>query len=89
METLHAVPGSRHTATIIRATHESGAFDSIHAAIHAGFAIGCDVHLGQVTGQVVGYNIGGYGRYTGVHYPLLVRTEFGLAKCSLSEVSLH
>lgn len=56
-------------------------------AIHAGFRIGQPVRIGRVDGHVVGYNIGDFGRFSGERYPLLVRTEFGVAKCSLREVA--
>lgn len=52
----------------------------------AGYTIGKTVRIGQVCGQIVGYNIGGFGRYTGEHYPLLVSTEFGIVKCAPDEV---
>lgn len=56
-------------------------------AIHAGFRIGQPVRIGRVDGYVVGYNIGDFGRFSGERYPLLVGTEFGVAKCSLREVA--
>jgi hypothetical protein len=39
-----------------------------------------------VCGSVIGYNIASSGRFGGASYPLLVETEFGIAKCSMTEV---
>ncbi|MDR2093594.1 MAG: hypothetical protein LBP58_09840 [Azoarcus sp.] len=60
---------------------------AISSAIHAGFHIGCPVRIGQVDGNIVGYNIGHFGLFSGRDYPLLVRTRYGITKCSLSEVA--
>jgi len=59
---------------------------AIHRAIAAGFRIGCRVLVGRVPGSVIGYNIAHSGRFGGAFYPLLVETEFGIAKCSMQEV---
>lgn len=59
---------------------------SIHRAIDAGFRIGRRVRIGRVPGSVIGYNIANSGRFGGAAYPLLVETEFGIAKCSMLEV---
>ena len=59
---------------------------SIHRAIDAGFRIGRRVRIGRVCGSVIGYNIASSGRFGGASYPLLVETEFGIAKCSMLEV---
>lgn len=56
-------------------------------AIQAGFRIGKPVRIGQVDGRIVGYNIGHFGLFRGKDYPLLVRTRYGTAKCSLAEVA--
>ncbi|MDR2926469.1 MAG: hypothetical protein LBU76_11090 [Azoarcus sp.] len=56
-------------------------------AIQAGFRIGKLVRIGQVDGRIVGYNIGHFGLFRGKDYPLLVRTRYGTAKCSLAEVA--
>jgi hypothetical protein len=56
-------------------------------AIHAGFHVGRPVRIGQVDGRIVGYNIGHFGLFSGKDYPLLVRTRYGIAKCSLAEVA--
>lgn len=70
-----------------RQPHPNPALEaSVHQAIQAGFHIGRKVRIGRVRGHIVGYNIGHAGRYDGIHYPLLVSTEFGVAKCSLNEV---
>lgn len=60
---------------------------SIRRAIAAGFRIGRRVRIGRVPGSVIGYNIANSGRFRGACYPLLVETEFGIAKCSMKEVS--
>lgn len=60
---------------------------SIRRAIDAGFRIGRRVRIGRVPGSVIGYNIANSGRFRGACYPLLVETEFGIAKCSMKEVS--
>ncbi len=59
---------------------------AIRHAIGAGFRIGCRVLVGRVPGSVIGYNIASSGRFGGAAYPLLVETEFGIAKCSMQEV---
>lgn len=83
---LDLVPGDR-----CRESHASrlrgGVEQAVQAAIHAGYRIGQRVHIGRVAGRIVGYNIGAFGRYCGASYPLLVKTEFGVAKCSLREVA--
>jgi hypothetical protein len=61
--------------------------EAVNRAIRAGFSIGRRVRIGRVAGRVVGYNIGAFGRYSGASYPLLVKTDFGVAKCSLQEVA--
>ncbi|MDR3213230.1 MAG: hypothetical protein LBT71_04835 [Azoarcus sp.] len=60
---------------------------AISNAIHAGFRIGRPVRIGQVDGNIVGYNIGHFGLFSGKDYPLLVRTRYGITKCSLAEVA--
>lgn len=60
---------------------------AVDGAIRAGFRIGRRVRIGRVPGAIVGYNIGRFGRFSGASYPLLVKTEFGIAKCSLREVT--
>lgn len=60
---------------------------SVNRAIDAGYLIGQRVQIGHVSGQIVGYNIGHYGRFCGTLYPLLVRTEYGVTKCRLCEVA--
>ena len=60
---------------------------TVASAIHAGFHIGKLVRIGQVDGRIVGYNIGHFGLFRGKDYPLLVRTRYGTAKCSLAEVA--
>lgn len=67
--------------------NDVGARLAVRCAQKAGFHIGCLVHLGQVAGRVVGYNIASSGTFYGALFPLLVETELGIAKCSLLEVS--
>ncbi|MDR1423524.1 MAG: hypothetical protein LBI92_02810 [Azoarcus sp.] len=59
---------------------------AISNAIHAGYHIGRLVRIGQVDGAIVGYNIGHFGLFSGKDYPLLVRTRYGITKCSLAEI---
>ncbi|MDR1854716.1 MAG: hypothetical protein LBR05_07430 [Azoarcus sp.] len=61
---------------------------AISNAIHLGYRIGRPVRIGQVDGAIVGYNIGHFGLFSGKDYPLLVRTRYGITKCSLSEVEV-
>ncbi len=81
---LDLVDGDRRHDT---GRHWNGGIEqAVSHAIRAGYRIGRRVHIGRVAGRIVGYNIGAYGRYCGASYPLLVKTEFGIAKCSLREV---
>jgi hypothetical protein len=59
---------------------------AIRRAMRAGLTIGRAVKIGMVRGIVIGYNIAGHGRYPGIRYPLLVKTELGTAKFGLKEV---
>ena len=59
---------------------------AVHAAVGHGLVVGRQVKLGVVRGVVIGYNIARRGRYPGTRYPLLVKTELGVAKCRLDEV---
>jgi hypothetical protein len=59
---------------------------AIHAAFTRGLIVGRQVKIGIVRGVVIGYNIARRGRYRGMRYPLLVKTELGIAKCGLDEV---
>lgn len=67
--------------------NDEGARLAVRSAQQAGYRIGCAVHLGQVAGRVVGYNIARCGAYFGMFFPLLVETDLGIVKCSLTEVS--
>lgn len=53
-----------------------------------GFVIGRKVMVGGVIGEIVAYNIAGFGDYPADQCPLMVMTQFGLDKCSLDEVRL-
>lgn len=63
---------------------------SIEAAVctakRTGYVVGRKVRIGVVTGVIVGYNIARFGNFEGSHFPLLVQTDFGLAKCAATEV---
>lgn len=61
---------------------------SILAAQQAGFTTGRTVRIGHIHGRIEGYNIARCGSYGGDHYPLVVRTTFGITKCRLAEVRL-
>ncbi len=60
---------------------------AVTRAIDAGFHVGRQVRIGSIPGSVVGYNIAHFGRFAGASYPVLVQTEFGVTKCSLSELA--
>lgn len=59
---------------------------AIHAAVRCGLVVGRRVKIGLVRGIVIGYNIARRGRFPGMRYPLLVKTELGTAKFGLDEV---
>lgn len=59
---------------------------AVRAACSCGLTVGRQVRIGIVRGVVIGYNIARYGRYPGRRYPLLVKTELGVAKFRLAEV---
>lgn len=59
---------------------------AVRAALRGGFVVGRQVKVGVVRGVVIGYNIARRGRYPGARFPLLVKTELGIAKCGLDEV---
>lgn len=61
---------------------------AVQAAMHRGFVVGREVLVGKIPGIVVGYNIGGFGRFIGAAYPLVVRTALGIAKCNPDELEL-
>lgn len=84
-QSLIVVSGQRRSSA---AHHYHGTVEqSIHRAIDAGYRVGSAVRLGSVPGSVIGYNISNFGRFSGASYPLLVETEYGIAKCSMREVS--
>jgi hypothetical protein len=59
----------------------------IRAAVSRGLIINRAVKIGAVRGVVIGYNIARRGRFPGIRFPLLVKTELGTAKFSLDEVA--
>ena len=61
---------------------------AIAGAIKRGFKLGRQVAIGAVTGKIVGFNIAAFGDYAGAHFPLLIVTGFGLAKCAPEELRL-
>ena len=64
-------------------------FDSVvQAAMRHGFVVGREVLIGKIPGVVVGYNIGAFGKFVGAAYPLVIRTEMGVAKCHPDELTL-
>lgn len=84
-QSLILVNGQRNSAS---AHHYHGTVEhAIHRAMDAGYRIGRAVRLGSVPGRLIGYNISNFGRFSGASYPLLVETEYGVAKCSMREVS--
>lgn len=62
--------------------------EAVRSARRAGFVVGAEVLLGSIRGRVIGYNAAGLGIYHGSLFPLLVATEYGLAKCATDELSL-
>lgn len=60
----------------------------VQAAMRRGFVVGREVLIGDVPGIIAGYNIAGFGRFIGAAYPLVVRTELGVAKCHPDELTL-
>lgn len=67
-----------------RGTHALGQL--IRIATKRGLTVGRRVKVGLVRGVVIGYNIARRGRFPGMRYPLLVKTELGTAKFGLEEV---
>lgn len=61
---------------------------AVQTAIRRGFVVGREVLVGKIPGIVVGYNIGGFGRFVGAAYPLVIRTALGITKCSADELEL-
>jgi hypothetical protein len=59
---------------------------AVSAAKRTGYVVGRKVRIGVVTGVIVGYNIARCGDFEGSRYPLLVQTEYGIAKCALMEL---
>ncbi|MBP7483502.1 MAG: hypothetical protein KA788_13275 [Lacunisphaera sp.] len=78
-------PGSGRQGTERSANAIAGA---VSVAIKQGFVVGREVLVGNIPGIVVGYNIAAVGTFLGNSYPLVVRTELGVTKCALKEVSL-
>lgn len=60
----------------------------VRSAIRCGFVVGREILIGEIPGVVVGYNIGAFGRFHGAAYPLVIRTELGIAKCHPDELTL-
>jgi hypothetical protein len=59
---------------------------AVSAAKCTGYVIGRQVRIGVVTGVIVGYNIARGGDFDGCRYPVLVQTDYGIAKCALMEL---
>lgn len=60
----------------------------IQSATQGGFVIGREVMLEDQPGLIVGYNIAGFGRFLGAAYPLVVRTEHGVAMAHPDQLAL-
>lgn len=78
------------SANVSRDSHESAATaigKLVHQAMLRGLAVDRPVKIGTVRGIVIGYNIARDGDYPGTRYPLLVKTELGIAKFGLDEVA--
>lgn len=60
---------------------------AVRDAMKRGCLPGANVSIGHVPGKVIGYNLSAHGLFPGNHYPLLVSTQFGITKASLSELS--
>ena len=68
-------------------TRDSGRIgESVHVALKRGLVIGRQVKIGIVRGVIIGYNIARRGRFRGIRYPLLIKTELGVGKFRLDEV---
>jgi hypothetical protein len=81
----------RKNETVVdRRRHCAGAAieSAVSAAIRRGFQVGRAVAIGAVRGEIIGFNIAAFGRFVGTRFPLLVRTELGLAKCGPDELRL-
>lgn len=62
---------------------------AVWAAKRTGYVVGRKVRIGVVTGVIVGYNIARCGDFEGSRYPLVIQTEYGIAKCALVELQPH
>ncbi|HEX8987374.1 MAG TPA: hypothetical protein VF816_05390 [Rhodocyclaceae bacterium] len=81
---MTAYQGIESTPSPARECKQIGA--AVRVAVRRGLVVGRQVKLGVVRGIVIGYNIARRGRYPGTRYPLLVKTELGIAKCRVDEV---
>ncbi|HTY04287.1 MAG TPA: hypothetical protein VMC81_11220 [Rhodocyclaceae bacterium] len=59
---------------------------AVRQAVQRGLGVGRTVKIGTVRGIVIGYNIARDGNFPGTRFPLLIRTELGVAKFGLNEV---
>jgi hypothetical protein len=66
----------------------AGILVAVQAARDKGCLIGRQVHIGYVSGTIIGYNISTSGCFQGQEFPLLVATDYGIAKFSLAEIGL-
>lgn len=82
---MTAQPSKRISPAPVAAA--TGICAAVHAAAVRGLIVGRQVKIGIVRGVVIGYNIAQRGRFPGRRYPLLVKTELGVAKCRLAEVA--
>jgi hypothetical protein len=67
---------------------DGAVLSAVAAARSAGATVGRQVRIGTIHGRIIGYNIAAGGVYPGAAFPLLVATEYGVAKCSVDEIRL-
>lgn len=79
------VEGHRQHPTTVR--WDGRVKRAVSRAILAGYRIGQQVLIGRVSGQVIGYNIGAFGGFSGARFPLLVSTDLGVVKCNEDELT--
>ena len=60
--------------------------NAVDEAMRRGYKVGRRVAIGSIPGEIIGYNISRHGRYIGSRYPLIVETDYGIAKCHPDEL---
>jgi hypothetical protein len=81
-----AVPKTTRQQPRVRGQATRNIEAAVCAAKRTGYVVGRKVRIGVVTGVIVGYNIARCGDFEGSRYPLLVQTDYGIAKCALMEL---